>query len=164
MTTDTFKIAALVSALAIGAIALTGTMVEARERGDGPRGMDFSTMDVDGSGEITQEDLDALRENRFAEIDTNGDGSVSRDEFMAASAARAGDRAGDMFDRLDADGDGSLSRDALEARGGGRGPGAGRLLERADTDNSGGVSEEELAAAMERFAERGGKRGGGKRQ
>lgn len=163
MTSDSLKIAALVSALAVGIIAVSGTMVEARDRGDGPRTMDFSTLDVDGSGEITQEDLDALRENRFADIDSNGDGAVSKDEFMAASAARAGERAGEMFDRLDADGDGALSRDVLESRDG-RGRGAGRLLERADADGSGGVSEEELAAAMERFAERGGKRGGGQRR
>lgn len=163
MTSDRLKIAGLVSALAVGIIAVSGTMVEARDKGMGARGMDFTTLDVDGSGEITQEDLDALRANRFSEIDANGDGTVSRDEFMAASAARAGDRAGEMFDRLDADGDGALSRDALEARDG-RARGAGRLIQRADADGSGGVSEEELAAAMERFAERGGKRGGGQRQ
>ena len=163
MTTDSIKIAALVSALAVSIIALGAGMVEARERGGGIRSMDFSTLDVDGSGEITQNDLDALRENRFAELDTNGDGAISREEFIAASVARAEERAGEMFDRLDADGDGALSRDVIESRRGGPGM-ASRLIERADTDGSGGVSEEEFNAAMERLAERGGKRGGGGRR
>ncbi len=163
MTTDTLKITVIASAMAASLIAMSAGMVEARDRGFGAEGMDFSTLDVDGSGEITQEDIDALRENRFSDLDSNGDGAVSRDEFIAATAERAGERAGRMFDRLDADGDGALSRDALEARGG-KGRGANRMLERADTDNSGGVSEEEFAAVKERLAERGGKRGDGGRR
>ncbi|MDJ1017978.1 MAG: EF-hand domain-containing protein [Paracoccaceae bacterium] len=118
---------------------------------------DFATLDADGSGEITAEDLSALGASRFAEIDTNGDGTVSEAEFIAKAQADAAERAAAMFARLDADGDGALSRDALESR---RDRGMGqRLIRRADTDGSGGVSEEEFSTVMERMAERGGRWG-----
>ncbi len=128
----------------------------------GPRGGDlptFEELDVDGSGEITTEDLTALRESRFAEIDSNGDGSVSRDEFLDHASNRSEERASRMFDRLDADGDGVLSRDVIESRR--RGGDGSRMIERFDADNSGGVSAEEFEEVQARMAERrkGGKRG-----
>ena len=147
MENSTLKI--MVTSLAI----LAGTGVAfAQDRGPRGEGMSFETLDADGSGEITLEDLDALKAQRFAEFDTDGDGMVSSDEFTAHAQARAGERAAQMFARLDADGDGMLSRDVLEARMG-RGPGD-RMLSRFDTDRSGGVSADEFEAAKERLAER----------
>ncbi len=145
----------------LAALAITAGfgVAEAQDRRAGPGPMDFATLDADGNGEITLEDLDAARDNRFADMDTNGDGQVSEAEFIAHAKARAGERASEMFARLDADGDGSLSRDVLEAREGG-GRMAARMIERADTDGSGGVSAEEFEAIKERMAERrGGKMG-----
>ncbi|PWK55035.1 EF-hand domain-containing protein [Silicimonas algicola] len=135
----------------------TATTPDAEATEAGP--MDFATLDADGSGEITVEDMEAMRANRFAEFDTNGDGNVTLEEFTAHAQAKAAERAGEMFGRLDADGDGNLSRDALEARMGRGGPGA-RMIDRFDTDNSGGVSQEEFDAAKERMTERRGMRGG----
>lgn len=132
-------------------------VAHAQERGD--RGqMTFESLDVDGSGEITSEDIDALRAERFAEFDADGDGSVSEAEFVAHAEARAAERAAQMFARLDADGDGTLSRDVLESRGGRSGL-SDRMISRADTDNSGGVSAEEFEAAKARMAEHRGMRG-----
>ncbi len=149
MDNSTLKI--LVASVAI--LAGTGVAI-AQDRGFGPRGegMTFESLDADGSGEITLEDLEALKAERFAEFDTNGDGSVTAEEFSAHAQARAAERAAEMFARLDADGDGMLSRDVLEGRMG-RGPGE-RMLSRFDTDNSGGVSAEEFDAAREMMAER----------
>ena len=137
--------------------AFAATSVVAQERGER---LNFETLDADGSGEITQEDLEALRDNRFAEIDANGDGAVTEAEFVAHAESRAADRAGQMFARLDADGDGELSRDVLESRGERGGRRLERMLSRVDTDDSGGISEAEFDAAKERFAGRGGKRDG----
>ncbi len=141
------------------AVALTATLAfaDARGMGEGMRGqgpvMDFATMDTNGDGSITLEDIEALRAQRFAEIDTDGNGQVSREEFMNHAAAQAGERAGAMFDRMDADGDGVLSRDAIEARRG-RGPDAGRMIARFDTDGDGAVSQEEFDSARAAFRDR----------
>jgi Ca2+-binding EF-hand superfamily protein len=132
----------------------------------GPRGegMTFDQLDVDGSGEITAEDLTALRNDRFAALDSNGDGTVSKDEFLAAQRMQADERAERMFDRLDADGDGVLSRDVIEGRQ--RGGGGERMISRFDEDNSGGISAEEFEEARARMGEHreGGERGFGKRR
>ncbi len=146
------------------ALILAGTGVVMAK---GPGGFDgarptFEELDTDGSGEITPEDFAAMRDAKFAELDTDGSGDVSEAEFVAAAEAVAAARAAERFARMDIDGDGILSRDALRDRGG-RGMGE-RMLSRIDTDDSGGVSAEEFDAAMERFAERRGKRmGGGER-
>lgn len=146
----------------ISTIAITAGfgVAHAQDRGGEHQPMTFEAMDADGSGEITAEDLDMLREQRFAGLDADGDGSVSVDEFTAHAEARAAERATRMFDRLDVDGDGFLSRDVLETRMG-RGPGA-RMLSRFDTDDSGGIDPEEFAAAQDRIAEHRGKSRDGK--
>ena len=140
--------------LLVTALAITAGVGVAQAQDRGPRGdaMTFENLDVDGSGEITREDLDAMKSQRFAEFDADGDGSVTRDEFTAHAEARAAERAAEMFARLDADGDGVLSRDAIEGRMGGGG--GERMLARFDTDNSGGISAEEFEAAKARMAER----------
>jgi len=153
--------------LRIGLVALAITagfgVAEAQDRREGPGPMDFATLDTDGSGEITSQDLEAARADRFADLDANGDGAVTEAEFIAHMQAKSAERATEMFARLDADGDGSVSRDTVEARQGG-GRGGERMIERADTDNSGGVSAEEFEAMQEKMADRrggkNGKRGG----
>ena len=145
---------------AVAAISAGLGVAQAQGRGPSGDALVFEELDVDGSGEITLEDLEARKDSRFAEIDTDGNGSISEAEFMAHAEGRAGERAAEMFARLDADGDGELSRDVLESRSG-RGSGE-QMISRLDTDNSGGVSAEELEAGKERMANRGGgKRGGG---
>ena len=147
--------------LASTLIVLGAGVATAQEHRGGQ--MSFETLDVDGNGEITAEDLTVLRDNRFAELDSDGDGSVSRDEFVAAQVARSEERAAAMFERLDADGDGALSRDVIENRRGGRM--GERMLSRFDADGSGGISAEEFEEARAKFAERrkSGDRGPGKR-
>lgn len=127
-------------------------------RGGGPMAM-FGEFDADGNGSVTVEEIEAFRAARFAELDADGNGQVSRQEFMDHAAARAGERAGAMFDRMDVDGDGTLSRDAIEARRG-SGPDAGRMIERFDADGDGAVSQTEMAEARDRWMERREGRGG----
>ncbi len=157
MEKNTMKILLASTMIMLGA----GVATAQDQRGPG---MDFETLDVDGSGEITTEDLTALRANRFAELDSNGDGVIDQEEFVAAQTARSEERATRMFDRLDADGDGTLSRDVIESRG--RGGMGERMISRFDEDNSGGISAEEFEEAKARIGERrkGGKGEHGKRR
>lgn len=157
MDKNTLKILLASTLIVVGA-----GVAHAQSERNGPA--TFEELDVDGSGEITLEDLAAQRDARFAELDTDGDGSISQDEFTAAQVARAEERATRMFERLDADGDGTLSRDLIErVRGGNRGA---RMISRFDTDGSGGVNAEEFEEARSQMAERrkGGDRGFGKRR
>ena len=146
--------------VAASVLILAGTGVAmARDHGEGGPRMTFEELDVDGSGEVTPEDLAMLADQRFADLDADGNGSVSQDEYVAAAMARASERAARMFDRLDADGDGALSRDVLENRGG-RQFGE-RMISRFDADDSGGVSAEEFETVKERMANRRQHRKGG---
>lgn len=157
---DSMKLTMAMAAILLG---LGVVSAEAQQRGEERGAMAFTDLDVDGSGEITVEDLTQARDNRFAEIDANGDGTVDRDEFLAHAQAKAAEHAGEKFDRLDADGDGALSRDVLEARGRG-GRGIERMIDRFDSDNSGGVSEAEFEEARAGLRERhGGRKGFGRR-
>lgn len=47
---------------------------------------DFDTLDVDGSGTISQSEasVDAELMSKFAELDTDGNGELSREEFSKA--------------------------------------------------------------------------------
>ncbi|MEM7678825.1 MAG: hypothetical protein AAF449_22815 [Myxococcota bacterium] len=84
----------------------------------------FQAADTDFNGELTRDEMKALRENERAEkatehfrrMDANGDGVVSEAEMLAARDARKeriGDRRGDrrakLMERFDANGDGELS-------------------------------------------------------
>jgi len=154
MEKSTVKIAVVASLILAG----TGVAFAKGHSGEGRAALNFETLDADASGEITIEDLTALRDARFAEMDADGNGNVSEDEFTAVAVAHAAEQAAARFARLDADGDGTLSRDVLEQR---RGRGISeRMISRFDTDNSGGVSAEEFEVAKERLANRGGKRRG----
>jgi len=126
---------------------------------------DFATIDANGDGSITPDELRAMETSRFAEMDTNGDGSLDKDELLAAMTAEASERAGKMLDRMiawnDADGDGALSESEMPGKD------RGNMLSRADADGDGAISADEFEQAMAKHAERGGKRGqrgeGGKR-
>lgn len=143
--------AALLATL-IGATLVTPVFAQSRD--GGRERPDFATIDADGNGTITAEELRARMDQRFNEADTDGDGVISREEFVARAGGNASERAERMFDRLDADGDGALSRDVLAARQG-RAMTPERMIERLDTDGDGAISEDEFEAGMERRADRG---------
>ena len=66
------------------------------------------SLDKDGDGMLTRDEMLAKNEQRFSKLDTNGDGSISQDEFSARLAA--------MFDKLDVNADGMLSTDEMPRR------------------------------------------------
>jgi hypothetical protein len=146
-----------IAALAMAAVSLSSMAVEAK---GGPRGErpDFSEIDANGDGALTQEEIQAFMSTRgqarFAETDANGDGSLSRDEMIAAADARREGRIDSMIERLDTDGDGALSQEELaEGRDRFQGRRGGRIearFERMDANDDGTISQEEWTARAHR--------------
>jgi Ca2+-binding EF-hand superfamily protein len=126
-----------------------------------PRGpqMVFETLDLDGDGMVTLEEMEGARVARFAEADANGDGLLDRDELMAGGSERMARGIDRMMDRADADGDGALSQEELAGlRSGRRGPEA--IFQRFDADGDGSLSAAEFEQAAEAMRERRGGHGG----
>ncbi|CUJ87082.1 transaldolase/EF-hand domain-containing protein [Ruegeria denitrificans] len=139
------KSAKFIPAILISAVAITGTSVLAA----GPRDREpasFQELDANGDGQLTQEELEAHRAQRFSNADTDGDGQLSVEEMQAAGQKRASDRATKMFEKYDANRDGFLSDDELP-----KPRRAGKMFDRIDADNSGTISEQEYADAKERM-------------
>ncbi|MCM8558519.1 EF-hand domain-containing protein [Sphingomicrobium sediminis] len=142
--------------IAATAIALP---MAAQAHQPGPRGP---------QGDITLAEVEAQSAERFANIDVNGDGQLTQDEMKAHAEARKaewqenndGERRGPRarrggrgggegrgFDRLDADGSGTLSLAEFQSR-----PLA--MFERADANNDRVVTEAERNQARAEFREK----------
>ena len=108
----------------------------------GDRGPDamFEAFDLNADGQVTREEVDQFRADRFAEVDTNGDGTVSEAEFVAHAQARAAERAAERFSALDADGDGALGPDVLASTQ------LGDMFARLDQNDDGVITQDELSA------------------
>ena len=126
-------------------LAIASNAVQAAER-DGPS---FGMLDRDGSGEITQSELEAMGQSRFDARDTNGDGVLDKSELIEASTKRTEARVDRIIKRLDANGDGTLSREEMEAR-----RNTDRVFARMDTDGSGGLSPAEFEEGKEQMQKR----------
>ena len=135
------------------ATLLTSVVMTAAAAQDaGPRqGPDFATLDADGNGSLTIEEMQARGQARFDETDTDGDGAVSLDELTAAEQARATDRAAQMLERLDKNEDGVLQAEELQPRGGDM---MQRMFEGMDRDDDGAISEVEFEVAKVLMEER----------
>ena len=139
----------------VGAPARRGNP-ERRERAQAARRAgDFSIADVDGDGQLSQEEYRGLpaaveaererqrdaakRERRageFAAADADGDGRLSQDEFQAAPATRRAERQLRLFARLDADGDGMLTASEF--------PSVASRLARLDANGDGQITRDEM--------------------
>ena len=129
------------------AIALSAGMGAARgSEGDRPG---FNDIDLNGDGEISRDEFQAIGAARFQAIDTNGNGQLDRTELEAAASKRAERRAERMLQRLDTNGDGTLSLEEMQAR---RDP--GRVMSRMDTDGNGSISQAEFDAGREKMRQR----------
>ncbi|RYG89356.1 hypothetical protein EU803_17955 [Loktanella sp. IMCC34160] len=130
-------------------------------RGMGPQMgpmMDFATLDANGDGSLTLEELQAAPANRFAAQDTDGDGALSPEELTAAMVAeitaRAEDRVTRMIGEFDENGDGLLQAEEMPQPGGrmGRDP-FERMFSHMDADEDGVVTAEEFETAMAEMGE-----------
>lgn len=130
----------LMASMVAGLVLVAGN---ANARG----GPDFATLDANGDGQLTVEELQGAAQTQFEATDTDGDGALSLAELTARSAENAASRAEKMLSRLDANEDGSLTPDEMRAP---RPERAARMFERADADGDGVLSEEEFEAVKSR--------------
>lgn len=158
--------AALAAVLAIGAGGVAMADRAGQDHAGGPAHgpmamMDFATLDADGDGQITREEMQAPRAARLAALDADGDGRISLDELKADqlrnAEERAARRAARMMALMDADGDGTLTAAELLA-----GPGPAMMFDRIDTDGDGVISQAEADAARDRMDRRVDRDGRGK--
>ena len=135
-------------ALTAATLALGTAATFARDgghRGDRTERIDamFERFDTDGNGEITRDEFDAARSDRFEGADTNGDGLLSTEELVQAALARHSEeaiteRVERMIERLDKDGDQALSAEELP------GDRSNAMFDRADADGDGIVTRAEV--------------------
>ncbi|NVO54677.1 EF-hand domain-containing protein [Rhodobacteraceae bacterium B1Z28] len=133
-----------IPAIVLSAVAITGTSVLAA----GPKDREpvsFQELDANNDGQVTKEEMEAHRGQRFTKADANGDGQLSVEEMQAAAQKRANDRVTSMFKDHDANSDGFLSADELP-----KPRRADKMFDRIDADNSGGISEQEFADAKDK--------------
>lgn len=156
------KTTTLIAGVLAATMALTATTTLAHGRMMQGSPASFAELDADGSGEVTQAEMQAFHEARRAALDTNGDGGLSKEEMLAAAEGRKAERAerriDRMIERLDANEDGIIQFDEMPERNADR---AAERFAKIDTDGSGGLSEAEFDAAKEA---RGDRKGKGKRE
>lgn len=107
----------------------------------------FEELDANGDGKITQDEIAAHMQARFAQRDSDGDGQLSAEELRSFMQERANrkieKRISHMMKKHDANGDGQLAMDEMKE---GR---MGKMMNRVDADGDGTISKEEFEAMRE---------------
>ncbi|MGB0901888.1 EF-hand domain-containing protein [Halocynthiibacter sp.] len=162
-TSDTTRLWMTTGAIAAGLMITAAMPATAGHHGDRPK-IEFSQVDANGDGQITEEEFTtfraAKREERFNTGDTNNDGLLSEDEIKEMGGRRAARRASRMIDRFDANDDGMLSMDEMpsgEGRGKHDDEAREGFMDRFDEDENGTISEAEFEAAKEHMESRRGR-------
>jgi Ca2+-binding EF-hand superfamily protein len=164
-TTSRYRSARRLAAAAVGALALGAavaavagpsrpefpiSLTDARERAEAR----FRELDVDGSGDLSAEELANAPHARFMHGLGKRQGAQLADGSHRWLEKHGGDLETDLFERLDQDGDGQISRDEFDA---------GALAEarrdamrqhvfaRLDRDGSGGITPDELPDPVRRL-------------
>lgn len=151
--------AAIVAAIGVG-LAGFAVMAQSQE-GDAPFVKERQSPTglfpgAQADGPLSREELQARLEADFSAIDTDADGGISQDEMTAhrkaVREARRAERQARRFARQDANGDGVIGPDEFQPRRMAR-------FARMDIDDDGIISEEERLRHSERRARRGHRRG-----
>jgi Ca2+-binding EF-hand superfamily protein len=110
--------------------------------GPGVRGIAMlEQFDRSGDGQVSQDDIDAVRGERLAAFDTDGDGVLSLAEYQLLWLDAMRPRMVRSFQRLDADGDAIVTVDEFQE------PFAG-MVARLDADGDGMINSTELRQTM----------------
>ena len=130
--------AGLVLALAGGSLALAQGWNYHQERGwgGGPGAGLIERFDRSGDGRVSQEDVDAVRAERFAAFDADGDGELSLEEYEALWLDAMRRQMVRDFQRLDVDGDARVTEEEFRAP-------YRRLVERFDRTGDGVITEDD---------------------
>ena len=138
-------------ALAAGGLAVFGGIFLAgaslADAGFGPPGPHMAMMggmgaellqnvDKNGDGALSQDEINAAVDGRFAEFDANKDGKLSLEEFQALWADLTRPIAVRAFQFLDPNGDAALDRAEVDKR-------FGSIVARLDRNNDGKLSPED---------------------
>ena len=164
-------IAALIAGVAATSVSAAGFgRGEAGSFGGrmGAADLDFATIDANGDGSITLEEMQAIPATKFAAVDTDGSGTLTQEELTAQITAdielRAANHAQMQIAQRDTDGDGVLSLEEMQPTDTTR---LATGFARLDADADGVVTAEEFEAfqtakaeRMDRHGERGGRDGG----
>ena len=122
-------------------------------KGRGGMAFDFTAMDTDKDGKVTEAEIAAYRAAQIAGLDADGNGLISATEMTAQierqMSARAADMAAQRIAAQDVDGDGSLSVEALVSR-----PVPADMFDRGDTDGDGAIPQAEADAAQAKMRDR----------
>ncbi|MFZ3581510.1 EF-hand domain-containing protein [Loktanella sp. DJP18] len=153
----TLMMTTLLASLSLGAVAQAQTVTTppAAAPTDDPMRPDFATLDVDGDGAVTQEEMQAQALSRFATADTDGDGGLSAEEMIAQQDQRRAARMARMIAARDTNGDGLLQAEEMVPDG----DRMARMFDHMDSDADGSISAAEFDAMTEHIGRGGPGRG-----
>ena len=96
----------------------------------------LSLADTNNDGKITQEEIDAARDERFSRYDTDGDGRLSLKEYEGLFVEIMQPMIVRSFQRLDPNGDAQLEKTEFDKP-------TERLVERFDRNDDGALSRDD---------------------
>jgi len=100
-------------------------------------GHSMRETDLNGDGDISLAEAEAMRTVRFLTMDLDSDGAVTEAEMIEAAQRRIAEHIAKRFARMDANGDGRIDRAEYDDRS------AARIAE-ADADGNGRITRDEM--------------------
>jgi Ca2+-binding EF-hand superfamily protein len=108
---------ALIAAAVIGTGASLAFAQGGYQEGHGHGGRMMHRMDLNGDGGITPVEVNAVRAVRFLSLDADGDGIITEEEMHARMQKRIAERVAKRFAMMDRNGDGRVERAEFDESG-----------------------------------------------
>ncbi len=126
----------LISAVVL-ALPLSFSLLSAAPGGRPGPGMMLQHMDSDGDGQITKEEFDSGRMERFSTIDSDNNGAFTIDEIDQSRETMREKMRQNRFKRMDQDENGQVTEDEFNTHG-------IEMFSSMDADEDGVVSQSEI--------------------